>query len=78
MLGGCLTFGVLGAAKAFFDSKTAIDNISWLKEKIDFSKSFSVIFPTNVINSISMPTAIKTGKFYYIFQQENDKMVLIK
>ena len=78
MLGGCLTFGVLGAVKAFFYPKVAIDNISWLKEKIDFNKSFSVIFPTNVINSLSVPTNIKEAKFNYLFHQINDKMVLLK
>jgi len=82
LLSGYSTFGVLGSAKAFFDSNIALDNIKWLKEaKVKFDRNFSIIFSTKVNGTFSKVSIIEKSKFYCIFQQDdkdNDKWRLVE
>lgn len=78
LISGCRTYGVLGAAKAFFEPSTASANIQFIESWCG-SSDFVIAFYTRVINNRVIPTKLdeKNIKSMYfrggdgIFRKEN-------
>lgn len=55
LIGGCLTFGVLGAAKCFLDNVTGVANVEYIESLVD-GRDFVLVFETERIGGFVKTT----------------------
>lgn len=72
LVSGCRTYGVLGSAKAFFETSVAPSNIQLIKNLCD-DEDFVIAFITRVINNRVIPTKLETSTVRAIYRRSKER-----
>jgi hypothetical protein len=69
MVAGCLTAGVLGAARCFLDPAIAVENIEWINDRVG-SSDFVVAFRTLRVGSLLDPPQLRISGVLLLYARD--------